>query len=454
MHAGQPADLADKGVEPPRRYPAILALSAATAAVVIDGTVVTIALPSVAQSLRISQAQAVLAITVYQLLLAVCLLPFSSLAERMGLRLMFRVGLTIFIVGTPLCLLVESLWQLLLLRMVQAIGAAMVLSVGSALVRSVYPLRILGRGLALNSLIVSVFTALAPVIGAGILELAHWPLVFAAAAPLAAIALLASPALPVDTAKSTRFDGISAMLFAAAMAAFFVAADGTVIGDSTWVRLLSLAAGGLLGWVCIQRGRKQPRPLIPLDLLSRRVIALSAIGALCAFASSMAVLVLLPFRLSELHTMSIPEIGVAMSIWPLATMIAAPTTGMLSDRIPAWLLGLIGLTGASIGLLALMTAPADAGLIGLGWRLALCGASYPAYTASNARLVIGSSPRDRSAPVGGLIATIRIVGQSLGAIIAAGVLANGQTSTAQGLAIPILLAGVGAAISVTRRNAT
>lgn len=419
---------------------------------VIDGAVVTIALPTIAAALRISQAQSVMVITIYQLLLAIILIPMSSLAERLGTRRLFRTGLAIFIAGTSLCLLAGSLWHLLALRALQAVGAGMVLSVGSAQIRSVYPLRILGRGLALNSLIVAIFTALSPVIGAVILANAPWPFVFSAAAPLAAIALLASPALPESEPKAARFDVLSAGLYALAVGMLFTAADGTVIGDMPMVRLLALFGAGGFGWLCLRRARTAPRPLLPVDLLANRTNALSVCGSVCTFASSMAVLILLPFRLGELHGMAIGQLAIALSIWPISVMIVAPLVGLLSDRLPPWALGSAGLLSASFALLALMNAPPEASVIDLGWRLALCGAGYATYSASNYRLILASAPRDRAAPVGALISTSRIIGQSAGAILAATVLAGKLGATPEGLAVPLALALVGIMISIARRK--
>jgi len=444
--------LHDGGIPLPRRYIAILAVTAATAATVVDGAVVTVALPTVARALGIAEAQSVMVVTLYQFLLALGLIPMAALGDRFGLRRVFRMGLVIFLAGTLLCWFVDSIGLLLTLRALQALGAGLLLSVGSAQIRSVYPLRILGRGLAFNSLTVSICMALSPVIGTAILANAEWPIVFVAAAPLALIALAASFALPEGAALASRFDWRSALLYFAAMALLFAALDGNLLG-SFWGRGVSLIGAAYAGWLLVRRARREQRPLFPVDLLVRPLLALSICGALCAFASSMAVLVILPFRLDQFHHFTIAETGAALAAWPLATMVVAPAIGLLSDRLQPWALGAGGLAVTVLALTSLCFAADTDGPLDIAWRLALCGAGYAAYTASNARLILANSPRDRAAPVGGLIATTRILGQSIGAMITAWTLKLGWVAAPMGLAVPISLAIVGMMFSAGRRRA-
>lgn len=440
------------GISGPRRYVAVIAVTAATAAIVVDGAVATVALPTIAQALNIPDTQSVLIVTLYQFLLALCLIPLSALSDRFGLRRIFRAGLIGFLVAGPLCLLVTDIYQLLMLRSLQAISAALVLSVGSAQIRTVYPSQMLGRGLALNSLTVAVFTALSPLIGAAILGIAPWPFVFLAAMPMALIALGASTVLHVDTPTKHAFDWPSAALYCAAMASLFAALDGTLASEPV-LRFAALATSAAVWWLLTRRAMRMDRPLFPIDLLAQPVLALSVCGALCTFASSMAVLVLLPFRLDQFHHFNITEIGLTLASWPLATMMVAPAIGLLSDRLPPWAIGTSGLAVVACALIALLDAPASATQLDIGWLLMLCGAGYAAYTASNARLILASAPVARAASVGGLIATVRILGQSIGAMIAAASLLRGWVTLPQGLVVPIVLAGVGMIISLARRGA-
>ncbi|WP_409018856.1 MFS transporter [Brevundimonas vesicularis] len=189
---GRPSD----GLPMPRRGWAIVALSFGTALLVMDNTIATVALPTVARALDVPASAAVSVVTVYQMVLLMALLPLSSLGDLIGNRRLYQGGQALFLVATVLCFFVNSLPMLLMTRAAQALGVAAVLSVNVGLLRRIYPIRHLGRGLALSSLIIASAGALAPTIGGYILSVGSWRWVFVAAAPFALISLLLGRALP------------------------------------------------------------------------------------------------------------------------------------------------------------------------------------------------------------------------------------------------------------------
>ncbi|MCW0045094.1 MFS transporter [Brevundimonas sp. BT-123] len=101
-----------------------------------------------------------------------------------------------------------------------------------------------------------------------------------------------------------------------------------------------LAAGILL----IRHERSRTSPLIPLDLLARPMFSLSVATSIISFAAQMMAFVALPFFLQGALGLTAVETGLLMTPWPLATMIAAPLAGYLSDRYSAGVLGAIGLS--------------------------------------------------------------------------------------------------------------
>src|SRR3954467_4015465 len=158
-----------EGLPLPRRYWAIGAISFGTALVVIDGAIPSVALPTIAHDLHVGGSAAVLVVTVYQLVLVMTLLPFSALGDRLGHRRLYQIGPIVFTLPSLVCFFARSLPFLLVVRAAQALGAGAALSVSSALVRSIYPARQLGRGLGINSVVVSSAAALAPTLGGIIL---------------------------------------------------------------------------------------------------------------------------------------------------------------------------------------------------------------------------------------------------------------------------------------------
>jgi DHA2 family multidrug resistance protein-like MFS transporter len=413
------------GLPKPRRFIAIAAVSAGTALTVIDGGIANVALPTIARDLGVASSAVVAVVTVYQLLLAMLLLPFSALGDRIGLKRMYQSGLLVFAIATLLCFFAHSLPFLLVVRAAQAIGAAAVLSVSTALIRSIYPAARLGRGLGINSVVVSSSAAAAPAIGGLVLAVAPWPWVFASAVPFALASLLLGRALPETPRATGAFDVFGAVLCAAMFGLVIGGAESAVHGDSPVVSAAIVAAGAAVGWYFVRRERGEAKPILPIDLLARPVLALSAMGAYTAFIASMTLLLSTPFRLQHSFGFSAAEVGAAIAPWPVTNMVVAPLSGWLSDRYPAGILGGIGMAVSIAALMLLAYLPVDASLFDIAWRMALCGAGFGIFLPPNARLIIGSAPRERAAAAGGLVSTVRLVGQTTGATLVAGLLALG-----------------------------
>lgn len=440
------------GLPLPRRRYAIAALSAGNALVMVEGGIVNVALPTIARDLHTDGSAAVLVVTVYQLVLVMLLLPFSSLGERIGLSRLYQWGQALFALATLLCFFANSLPFLLVVRVAQPIGAAAVLSVSSALVRSVYPQAMLGRGLALNAVVITFASAIAPTIGGFILSFASWPWVFAATLPLAMLSLAFGRALPTPTPNERPYDLLSALLSAATFGLIVGGFESGVHGDSPVVSAAIVLAGIVIAVVFVRRELGLESPVMPVDLLGQPVIALSAAGALCGFIASMTLLLSMPFRLEHGFGFSPETVGAMMAPWPFVMMFVAPAAGALSDRYPAGLLGGVGMAVAVIALALIAFIPPAPTYWDIAWRMGLCGAGFGLFLSPNARLMIGSAPRERAASAGGLVATTRLTGQTLGATLAATLLATGLGTGKAPALLAAALALIAGIVSISRLN--
>lgn len=409
------------GMPTPRRYLAIGALSFGTSLVIIDGNIATVALPVIARDLHVDSSAVVSIVTIYQLIFVMLLLPLAGLGDRIGLKRMYQMGQLVFAVATFLCFFANSLPFLLIVRAVQALGAAAALSVSAALLRSVYPSRQLGRGLGINTVFVTSGAAIAPSLGG----LAPWPWVFMSAVPFALLSLALGRALPDSAPRAEPFDVLGAVLCAAMFGLVIGGAETLVHGNSPVVSVAIIATGAVLGYFFVRRELGEAKPILPVDLLGRPVIALSVVGAFTAFVASMTVLLSTSFRLQQTYGFTPAQVGAAIAAWPLTNMIVAPVAGWLSDKVAAGLLGGIGMAISIAALVLLAFLPPDPSYLDVAWRMALCGSGFGIFLSPNARLIIGSAPHDRVATAGGLVSTVRLVGQTTGATLVAALLAIG-----------------------------
>ncbi|MDB5672426.1 MAG: transporter [Alphaproteobacteria bacterium] len=435
---------ASSAIRAPNRLRAVSTISFGTAAVVLDGSIANVALPTIARALAIDRSSAVLVVAVYQIVLVMSLLPFASLADRLGHLRFYRYGQSIFVVASLACLWIDSLPLLLLVRAIQALGAAATLSVSTALLRSIYPPDWLGRGLSLNSLIVACAAALAPTVGGIILGFAAWQNVFIVAVPLSLASLLLGTSLPAGTRHASHFNVKEAVLCAATFGLVMGGIELATSGAPLWLSVLVILAGLGLGIAFVRRELRETRPIMPVDLLRLPVLRLSVLGALLAFIAWMTILVSIPFRLEHHYGFRPAEVGTVLAVWPLAMMLIAPIAGSLSDRTPQGLLGIVGMVIVTGALIAIALLPEHPSYFDLAWRMGLCGGGFGLFLSPNSRQIMGAAPPERAASAGGLIGTTRLTGQSLGATIAGGFMAvsGGAALAAIAAAVLTTLAGL------------
>jgi MFS transporter, DHA2 family, multidrug resistance protein len=414
------------GLPKPRRHMAILALSLGTMVASLDNGGVSIALPTLSHDLHVAPSVAVLVVTIYQLVLIMTVLPFSALGDHLGHRRLYLCGQAVFIVAPLLCFFARSLPILVLIRGVQALGAAATFSVSSAMIRSIYPSLRLGRGLALNTVVAATSASMAPTVGGIVLTVAPWPWLFTICTPLALLSItIGRQSMPAPIRRDKPYDIAAAAMCAAMIGLAVVGLENAVHGGGLTTSAGLVAAAFVVGVIFVRREIGQSHPVFPVDLLRQKPMALASLGTLAANLGTMTVMLTLPFRLQRGFGYSPAEAGLLLAAWPIVMMVVAPTAGMLSDRVPAARLGVIGMAIAIVGMISLAFLPRSPTHFDIVWRIAMAGAGYGLFFSPNARLILTAAPVARAAAAGALSQTTRLTGQVFGSTTAAALLAGG-----------------------------
>ena len=419
------------GLPYPQRAWAMLVIILGIAISVLDGTIVNLALPGIARQLQTSAAQTIWIVNGYQITTLVVLLPLSMLGDRFGYRRVYLSGMSIFVLASLMSALSRSLEMLIAARALQGLGAAGMFSVNLALVRMTYPSAQLGRGVAINSLVVATASAAGPTVAALILSVASWPWLFAVNVPLGLLTLaLGAKALPRKTAASGQglpFSLLDALLNAAMFVLLFIGASAlgargggapAAAGAAGWLLLL---AGLAVGALHMRRQRKLQTPLFPVDLLRIPVFALSLGTSVSSFCAQMLAYIALPFLFLESYGHTPAEAGLLLTVWPVAIMVMAPVAGRLIGRVADGLLGGVGLALMAAGLLLLAWLPAEPSNANIIWRLALCGMGFGLFQSPNNHTIVTSAPVHRTGAASGMLGTARLTGQTLGAVMLAAI---------------------------------
>jgi DHA2 family multidrug resistance protein-like MFS transporter len=408
---------------------------------VLDAAIVNVALPSMARSLQVSPGTSIWIITAYQLALVMALLPCAALGDSLGHRRVFTGGVALFTAASVLCAVSPSLPWLVASRFLQGLGAAAIMALGIALLRAIVPQDRFGTAIGWNALAVALSSAAGPTIGAAILAGASWPWLFALNLPLGAMVLLATRALPDVKGTARPLDKISVALNAAAFASLVVGME--LLTAHAVPAALLIGAAAITLAALIRRELPKEVPLIPLDLLRTPSFRTSVVASFCCFAGITLGLLALPFYLQ--HNLGLDPLMTAfyMAPWPLAVAIAAPLVGRLADRVSTAWLCVAGGTCLAVGLSATAMWDLQQSARPLMIFTVLCGLGFGLFQVPNNRNMFLAAPRARSGAAGGMQATARLAGQTVGGVVMTLVFALFPVDTA-----PVLALGIGATLTL------
>jgi DHA2 family multidrug resistance protein-like MFS transporter len=417
---------------------------------VIDQMVVNVALPTIGTDLGASPAATVWIVNAYQVAIMLPLLPLASAGDIFGYRRVYLAGLALFGLASLGCALASSIEMLVLMRIIQGLGAAGVMSVNMALVRFIHPIHRLGYGIGINAVIIAVSAAAGPTLASVILAVADWPWLFAVKVPFAFLAFaIGLYTLPKTPRASHPFDAVSAALSAVTFGALIFFIDALSHDAPPLLVAAEFLVAIIGGVVLVRREMSVPLPLLPIDLLRLPIFALSVGTSICSFLSQTLAFIALPFHMQSIGYSAV-EVGLLMTPWPLATAALAPVAGRLSDRHPAGLLGLIGLIMFAAGLAALVLVDERTSTLDMIWRMALAGAGFGLYQSPNNRTMQASAPRRRSGGASGMQAMARLLGQTVGAALTAFAFARFVDGNEVAMWLAVAFALLGAIVSALR----
>ncbi|MFJ3463598.1 MFS transporter [Achromobacter spanius] len=430
---------------------AVAAVLLGVVVVTLDVSLTSTAVPAIAKGLGVAAASTIWIINGYYLAVVAALLPLAALGEILGHRRVFLAGLSVFVLGSLASALTSSLTTLVLGRALVGLGAAAVSATTPALIKSMYPPARLSRGLGLYAMIVGLAFSVGPTVASSILAIANWPWLFFATAVMALCAgAMGMRGLPATSRAARKFDTWSAALCSAMFACLLFAIASTAHLGLKQV-VVAFVSFMLFGLLLRHREARHAAPILAFDLFRRPLFALSAATSICAFAIQGLVFVVLPFLFQLRYGYSQVESGFLITPWPvtlaLMTLVAAP----LSDRVAPGVLGCVGLSCLAGGLVLIATMPAAPNALAIAWRLVICGIGFGLFQSPNMVALMNSAPKERSGSAGGILATSRLLGQSLGAAAVAYCL---SVSPMSGLTYALWLGAglglLGGAISILR----
>jgi EmrB/QacA subfamily drug resistance transporter len=414
----------------PRRWRTLGLLGVAQLMLILDVTVVAVALPDISADLGLGRQLLTWVVSGYTLAFGGLLLLGGRAADLFGARRLVLVGLALFTGASLLAGLAPTGWALLAGRVLQGLSAAFLSPSALSLVVTMFDGAERDRALGIWSALGGGGAALGLLLGGALTAGPGWPWVFFVNVPVGLLlALSLRRALPPDAAGRPR--GRLDLLGAALV----TAATGTLIyaliqaGDRGWTSaatglLAAIAAGLYLAFVL--RERHAAHPLMNLDLLVRRPVAVGTLLVLVATALMIAVFFLGTFWFQNYRGYNPLQTGLLFLPVALATMAGSTVAGRVLARLGPRLLGAAGLVVGGIGMwIAASVDGAAAMVAGIGLGAAGIGAVFVVAAAT----ALGQVGPAEAGLASGIVSTFHEFGAALGAAVVSSIAAASLAGT-------------------------
>jgi EmrB/QacA subfamily drug resistance transporter len=400
-----------------RKWWTLIAVCVAIFMLLLDITVVNVALPDIQRSLHSSFSDLQWVVNAYSLTLAAFLLTAGSIADLIGRKRVFVAGLVVFTGASAVCGLSSSPLMLNLARAVQGTGGAMMFATSLALIAQAFHGKERGTAFGVFGAVTGAAVAVGPVLGGLITSGIGWKWIFFVNVPIGAVAVFVTLTQVADSRdpNATGVDWAGLVTFSASLFLLvFALVQGNEKGwGSTEIVALLIAAVVLLvAFVAFEI--LQSRPMLDLALFRRPAFAGASIVAFAISASFFAMFLYLTLYIQDVLGFSPLQAGLRFLPVTLLSFAVAPIAGKLTVRVPVRLLLGSGLVLAGVGLLAMTTVSAGSGWTTLIPGFLLGGAGIGMINPPLASTAIGVVPQERSGMASGINSTFRQVGIATG----------------------------------------
>jgi EmrB/QacA subfamily drug resistance transporter len=410
-----------------RRWWTLGSVAFALFMIMLDNTVVNVALPSIQRDLGIGLSELQWTVNAYALTFAVLMLTGGKLADFMGRRRVFIAGLVIFTASSLACGLATSGEMLIAARTVQGVGAALMMPATLGIISATFPVEQRGMAIGIWAGVSAMALAIGPLVGGLLTQHIAWGWIFFINVPVGVLAIVAARlVIPEsrDTSAEQRLDLPGLVVSGVALFALvFALIEANSYGwtSPTILSLFAVSAVGLVAFVLLEL--RQRAPMLDLSLFRNGTFAGANIVAMLVFLAMFGVFFFVSIYMQNVLGYSAVQAGAVFLPMTLLIMFLGPITGKLSDRVGSRWLVTAGMTLVGISLLVFSGLDADSGFWDLFPGLILGGAGMATVMPPATAAAIGSVPVAKAGIGSGVLNTFRQVGGALGIAVMGAIVA-------------------------------
>lgn len=415
-----------------KKWWVLLVISLPLFIIMLDVTVVNIALPNIMSSFKVGLAAIEWVFNVYVLIFASLLLIMGKLGDMFGRRKLFLIGLATFTLASLGCALAPTIEVLLVFRGFQAVGGAAMTPATVSLLNVEFSSGQRGLALGIWGAVAGAANALGPIIGGALVDATSWKYIFVINIPVGIIAFIATLLIvreSTDPTTDRHIDIPGVLLISLSLATLtYALVEGQKEG---WTSLLilslfAIALVSMIIFVVIEL--RKSSPLAQLRLFKNRIFSSGNFILMVITFGMIGVLFLTVLFLQIILGFSALKAGLTLLPLPLMIIIAAPVAGRLTDKIGGrWLL-FGGTIIAATGIFLMSNLSTNTDWPDMVLPLAVCGLGMGFVMAPVATIIMANTPVQQSGMGAGILSTVRMIGSVLGLSVLGAVLQNQLSS--------------------------
>jgi EmrB/QacA subfamily drug resistance transporter len=418
--------------------------------IMLDNTVVNVALPSIQKDLGASISGLEWTINGYTLSFAVLLATGGRLGDIFGRRLTFLIGVVIFALSSATAGFAPDETSLVVSRVVQGVGAALMMPGTLSIITDAFPPQERGKAMGTWAGVSALALAIGPVLGGFLTEHVSWRAIFYINIPVAVGAVLATifavrESRDTSVGREVDYGGVAVLTVGlTALVLALVEGNSWGWGSAEIIALLVAAAAALPTFVFVENRVKAP--MVQFDLLSDRDFLAAVVVAMIISFAMLGVFFFLALYMQDILGYTPLEAGIRFLPSTLMIVGVAPVAGRLSDRFgPRWLIA-GGLTIVAASLFSFSRIAVDSGYLDLLPGFMLLGIGIAMTMSPMTSAAMNAVPVQKAGIASGVLSMFRMVGGSLGVAVT-GAIFQGLVSSR----LDSLLSGSG--VSAAQRDA-
>jgi EmrB/QacA subfamily drug resistance transporter len=415
-----------------KKWWTLVAVSFGLFMIMLDNTIVNVALPTMQRSLGLKVSELEWIVTGYALTFGAFMLTGGKLADLFGRRRIFVVGLVIFSLASLACGLAGGATVLIAARVVQGLGAALMNPATLSIITVTFPPRQRGTAIGIWAGVSALALAIGPLLGGIITERINWNWIFFINVPIGALAIGAAYAFITESRDTSHEQRPDVPGLVTSAVGLFALSYGLIQANQygwTSTRILlsfAIAAVFLTSFVLLEM--RQRLPMLDLSLFKNPVFTGANTVMLLVGLAMFGVIFFVSLYVQNILGYSPIQAGAAFLPWTLLIVLLAPQTGRLVDRVgPRWLV-----TGGLVLFAGALVVFSNAGIGASYWDLLpamlLGGVGLASVMAPVTATAMGAVTRDKAGVGSAVLNSARQVGGSLGVAIMGAIVAHSVTS--------------------------